>query len=163
MFYFQPLQTIVILVVCGPPGVGKTTIATALAERLEARGEAVCLHHSDAFSSRTYEQLYERARADPEDALTVVDGTFYKRCWQTQFRTLENVRFVHVTASLETCLERNRTRTDSIDEQGVHVVSREFDEPDAALEIDTDDCDVETAVGRIERALEAWSWLENEA
>ncbi|QCC54584.1 ATP-binding protein [Natronorubrum bangense] len=152
----------VILVICGPPGAGKTTIATALAERLEVRSEPVRLHHSDEFSSRTYEQLYERARADPEDALTIVDGTFYKRRWQTQFDTLEDVRFVHVTASLETCLERNRSRADPIDEQGVHVVYREFAEPDAALEIDTDDCDVETAVGRLERALEAWGWFADE-
>lgn len=152
-----------ILVICGPPGAGKTTIATALAGRLETRGEPVRLHHSDAFSSRTYEQLYERARADPDETITIVDGTFYKRRWQTQFHTLEHVRFVHVTASLETCLERNRTRADPIDEQGVHVVSREFTEPDAALEIDTDDCAVETAVDRLEDALEAWGWLEDEA
>ncbi|SIS09016.1 adenylylsulfate kinase [Natronorubrum thiooxidans] len=152
-----------ILVICGPPGAGKTTIATTLAERLEARGELVRLYHSDAFSRRTYEQLYERAREDPEDVLTLVDGTFYKRRWQTQFDTLEDVRFVHVTASLETCLERNRTRADPIDEQGVHVVSREFDEPDAALEVGTDDCDPEAAVDQIERALEAWGWLVDEA
>ncbi|ELY47619.1 ATP-binding protein [Natronorubrum sulfidifaciens] len=152
-----------ILVICGPPGAGKTTIATALADRLAARGEAVSLHHSDAFSSRTYEQLSNRARADPTDELTIVDGTFYKRHWQTQFRTLEDVRFVHVTASLETCLERNRTRAAPINEQGVHVVYREFAEPDAALEIDTDDCAVETAVDRIEDALEAWGWLADDA
>lgn len=152
-----------ILVICGPPGAGKTTIATTLARRLEARGEPVRLHHSDAFSRRTYEQLYGRARADPEDTITIVDGTFYKRRWQTQFHTLEDVRFVHVTATLETCLERNRTRADPIDEQGVHVVYREFDEPDAALEIDTDECDLEAAVDRIERALEAWGWLADDA
>ncbi|QFU81621.1 ATP-binding protein [Natronorubrum aibiense] len=152
-----------ILVICGPSGAGKTTIANALSARLEARGEAASLHHSDAFSSRTYERLYERARADPDDTITIVDGTFYKRRWQTQFRTLEDVRFVHVTASLETCLERNRSRADPIDEQGIHVVYREFTEPDAALEIDTDDCAVETAVDRIEDALEAWGWLEDDA
>ncbi len=151
-----------ILVVCGPPGAGKTTVANRLSRRLEARDRPVRLHHSDDFPSRTYEQLYERADEDSEDAITIVDGTFYQREWQTQFRTLETreaVRFVHVTASLETCLERNRTRTDPIDEQGVHVVYREFDDPAAALEIDTDECGVETAVDRITSALEAWDWL----
>ncbi|WP_121742037.1 ATP-binding protein [Natronorubrum halophilum] len=149
-----------ILVVCGPPGAGKTTIATALRKRLEAGGESVVVHHSDDFSSRTYEQLYERVTADPDEAITVVDGTFYRREWQAQFRTLEaraDVRFVRVTASLETCLERNRSRADSIDERGVHVVYREFDAPENALEIDTDACDIEDAVDRIEGALEAWS------
>ncbi|WP_339104839.1 AAA family ATPase [Haloterrigena salinisoli] len=153
-----------ILVVCGPPGAGKTTIATAVRNRLEARGEPVpvLLHHSDDFSSRTYEQLFERARDDPVETLTVVDGTFYEREWQTQFRTLgfrEAIRFVFVTASLETCLERNRTRADPIEEQGVHVIYREFDAPEDALELDTDAVDVESAVDRIERALEAWNWI----
>lgn len=147
----------VILVVCGPPGAGKTTIANRLCRRLEARGARVRLHRSDDFSSRTYEQLYERVRDDSEDAITVVDGTFYEREWQVQFQTFlarEDVRFVHVTASLETCLERNRTRTGPIEETGVHVIYREFDEPEDALEIDTDACGVEDAVDRIEGALE---------
>ena len=157
-----------ILIVCGPPGAGKTTIVTAVRDRLEARDEPVPvrIHHSDDFSSRTYEQLFERARDDPVEAITIVDGTFYEREWQTQFRTLgfrEEIRFVTVTASLETCLERNRTRADPIEEQGVHVIYREFDAPADALEIDTGAVDVETAVDRIERALEAWGRLTDGA
>ncbi|ADB59495.1 hypothetical protein Htur_0597 [Haloterrigena turkmenica DSM 5511] len=157
-----------ILVVCGPPGAGKTTIAEALRQRLEVRDEpiAVRLHHSDDFSSRTYEQLFERVRDDPREAITIVDGTFYEREWQTQFRTLgfrEAIRFVRVTASLETCLERNRTRADPIAEQGVHVIFREFDAPEDALEIDTDETSVGDAVDRIVGALETWGWLTDRA
>ncbi|ELZ15216.1 hypothetical protein C477_18560 [Haloterrigena salina JCM 13891] len=157
-----------ILVVCGPPGAGKTTIAEALRQRLEARDEpvAVRLHHSDDFSSRTYEQLFERVRDDLREALTIVDGTFYEREWQTQFRTLgfrEEIRFVTVTAGLETCLERNRTRANPIGEQGVQVVYREFDAPEDALEIDTDETNVGDAVDRIVGALESWGWLTDRA
>ena len=149
-----------ILVICGPPGAGKTTLTTRLRRRLEDLDVAVTTHHSDAFSSRTYERLYERARDAPADELTIVDGTFYRREWQVQFRTLETVRFVRVTASLETCLERNRSRADPIEEQGVHVVYREFEAPDAALAIDTDEESATAAVDRIVAALEEWGWLE---
>ncbi|WP_265110128.1 ATP-binding protein [Halosolutus halophilus] len=149
-----------ILVICGPPGAGKTTIANRVRERLTRRGVRVETHHSDDFSSRTYERLYERVTEGPENAIHVVDGTFYRREWQTQFRTLDDVRFVRLTASLETCLERNRSRGDPIDEQGVHVIYREFDEPDAALEIDTDDCSVTETADRIVTALSAWSWID---
>lgn len=151
-----------ILVICGPPGAGKTSIAEVLRERLEARGTPVRSHHSDEFSSRTYEQLYERVVDDPEETLTVVDGTFYQREWQVQFQTFlsrEDVRFVHVTASLETCLARNRARADAIEERGVHVIYREFDEPEDALEIDTEETSVDEAVDRILGALETWGWL----
>ncbi|MFC4543960.1 AAA family ATPase [Halosolutus amylolyticus] len=149
-----------ILVVCGPPGAGKTTITNRVRDRLARQGVRVESHHSDEFSSRTYERLYERVSEGPENAVHLVDGTFYRREWQTQFRTLEDVRFVHVTASLGTCLERNRSRPDSIDEQGVHVVYREFDDPDADVVIDTDDCTVTEAVDRVVAALAAWGWLD---
>lgn len=144
------------IVICGPPGAGKTTIATHVRDRLAGQDIPVQLFHSDDFSSRTYEQLAEQASSAPATGVTLVDGTFYRRTWQTQFRALGDVRFVHVTASLETCLERNRTRTDSIAEQGVHVVYREFEDPDADLVIDTDRSEAAAAAKRILTAIETW-------
>ncbi|ELY59679.1 hypothetical protein C491_04906 [Natronococcus amylolyticus DSM 10524] len=145
-----------IVVICGSPGAGKTTVATRVADRLEARGEPVRLVHSDDFSRRTYERLFERVADGPDDVTWLVDGTFYRREWQERFRTLGDVRFVLVTASLETCLERNRRREDAIDEQGVHVVFREFDEPAADLEVDTDELSATEAVERVLEALDRW-------
>lgn len=45
---------------CGPPAAGKSTVAAAAGERLEERDHGFRTIHSDEFSRRTYEQLYER-------------------------------------------------------------------------------------------------------
>ncbi|MCU4972507.1 AAA family ATPase [Halobacteria archaeon AArc-m2/3/4] len=151
-----------IVVICGPAGVGKTTTVSRVRRRLTTRGRDIRVSRSDDFSRNTYEQLYANVAVEPESARTddntlhLVDGTFYKSKWQRAFRTLEDVRFVLITASLETCLERNRRRSDPIDEQGVYVVYHEFAEPDADLVVDTDELPVEAAVDRVVCTIEAW-------
>lgn len=141
-----------IVLLCGPPGVGKTTLATRVVDRLRARGATIGLLHSDDFASRTYERMYERVEREGGDWL--LDGTFYRREWRERFRGLDEVCIVHVTASLESCLERNRRRSDPISETGVHVIYREFEAPRAELTIDTDELSEEEAVDRLYEAIE---------
>lgn len=143
-----------ILLFCGPPGAGKTTLAERVRERLAGAGRAFAIVHSDEFSRRTYERMYERVADEGGD--WILDGTFYRGEWRERFRDLGDVRVVHVTATLETCLERNRERADAIDERGVHVVYREFEAPDADLTIDTDEVSVEDAVRTVEREVDRW-------
>ena len=142
-----------IVIVCGPPATGKTTVSSLLRDRLEERGKPVRRLDSDEFERNTYDRLYERVASADED--WIVAGTFYKRAWQERFQRLEDVFVVHLVADLETCLERNRRREDAIDEQAVHIVWREFDEPEADLVIDVTERSPEEAVARTVAALEA--------
>lgn len=141
-----------IVVVCGPPAVGKTTVANLRRDRLEERGLTVEVLDSDRYSRDTYERMDDRIAGSDED--WIVAGTFYKRTWQERFQRLDDVFVVYLEADLETCLERNRRREDPIDEAGVHVVWHEFDEPDADLTVGVTDRTPDEVVDRIVAALE---------
>lgn len=143
-----------IVLLCGPPGVGKTTVATGVAERLADRGSPIRVVHSDDFARSTYERMYERVAGAGGDWL--LDGTFYEREWRERFRGLDELRVVYLTADLETCLERNREREDPISETGIHVIYRAFELPRADLTVDTDELAVVEAVTRVVRAIERW-------
>lgn len=138
----------VVVLVCGPAGAGKTTVATALRGWLAERGRPFELLHSDDFGSDTYRRMYERVADSEADWL--VDGTFYRREWQTLFQRLDDeVVVVYLRAALETCLARNRTRDDPISEQGVRVVWYEFDPPRADVTVDVDDPPADEVVDRV--------------
>jgi tRNA uridine 5-carbamoylmethylation protein Kti12 len=148
----------VIVVVCGPPATGKTTVANRLRDRLADRGREVRVLDSDEFARDTYDRMYERVT--DAGGNWIVAGTFYRRRWQEQFADLDDVFVAHLDADLETCLERNRRRDDPIDETGVHVVWREFDEPDADTVVEVDDRPPQAVVQRVLDALEDHGMLE---
>ena len=146
-----------ILVLCGPPGVGKTTIAERLQRHLRDEGHDFRILHSDDFSRNTYDQMYEDVtEADPETDW-ILDGTFYTREYQERFRSLSDAHLVYVTANRETALERNREREDPIEEQGVYSMHGKFEEPEQSdLTLDTDELSVEEAVDALERYIHEW-------
>ena len=145
-----------IVLLCGPPASGKTTLAIGLQQRLADRGYAFELLDSDDFPSRTYERMYDRvARSDAD---WILDGTFYERDIRARFRTLGDVYVVWVRVSRRTALERNRTREGSIPEAGLHVMHESFEPPRADLTIDTDDLSTGAALDRLASAV--WSWLD---
>lgn len=143
-----------IVILCGLPGSGKTTLATGLQRRLAARDHTVDLLHSDDFSRRTYEQLYERVANAGGD--WILDGTFYRREWRNQFYRLDRVFEVWVKASVDTCLCRNQRRQDPISERGVYSIQSEFERPHADLELDTEALSVEEALDGLEESVVSW-------
>lgn len=144
-----------LVVVCGPPASGKTTLATRLHERLAARGHEFDISHSDDFSRHPYERMYERVRDAGGD--WILDGTFYQRIYRERFRRLdEDCYVVWVRASRETCLARNRTREDGIAEQGVHVMFSRFEPPRADLTLDTEELSEDEALDRLEAPVLDW-------
>lgn len=55
------------MIVCGPPGAGKTTIAVRARDRLAEAGLPFDIVHSDEFARRTYERMYDRVRGSDAD------------------------------------------------------------------------------------------------
>jgi len=145
----------VIVVVCGPPAAGKTTLALGLQRRLDADGREFRAVHTDDLSSPRYERLFERVAEAPGENW-LLDGTFYEREWQERVREFPDVSVILVTADRETCVRRNRER-DGIDERGVKVVYDEFDRPDADFVVDTDILRVSKAVDLAVERVREWS------
>ncbi len=145
-----------IVIICGPAGVGKTTVATLLQDRLGARGYQFRMLDSDQFTRNTYDRLYDRIEASDEN--WIVAGTFYKQEWQERFQRLDDAVLVWLHADLETCLDRNRRRAEPIDDRAVHIIWREFHDPDADLTTDVTDCSpanvVDLILGKLEPSLE---------
>ncbi|MFC6826165.1 AAA family ATPase [Halopelagius fulvigenes] len=151
-----------IIIVCGLPASGKTTLSTGLRRRLSDRGYSFESLHSDDYDRRTYERMYEDTAERYERAGTgatvdlILDGTFFERRWRNRFYRLDTTYEVWVRASLSTCLERNRERADAIPEEGLRAIHARFEPPRADLEIDTEALDAEAALNRLEEAVLGW-------
>ncbi|MCD6248446.1 MAG: AAA family ATPase [Hadesarchaea archaeon] len=140
-----------IVVLCGPPASGKSTIARELARRL--KGSKVIT--SDEFKRKTYKHVFEEAeRLAGKVKYLILNGTFYKRVWQERAREIgrekkERVLIVRITCPLKICVERNRKRKNPIPERVVRIIHREFEEPRADTTIDTKDTSPDDAVETI--------------
>lgn len=136
-----------IILIFGPVGAGKTTIARRLVEELEGAH----LISSDQFRRRVYYHLIgEVKRRMGEWRYLIVDGTFYRSRWREELKeaaTGEAILEVFVDCPLETCLRRNRERSRPIPEEAVHIIWRKFEHPDKPdLHINTESNKPEEAV-----------------
>jgi len=147
-----------IILLFGPAGAGKTTIAWRLAGKLE---ESQVIS-SDQFRRKIYRRLMrEVRRRKGEGRYLIVDGTFYRRRWREELREAvrgEPILEVYIHCSLETCLRRNQERGSPVPERAIHIIWKEFEPPEKPdLKINTDLTTPEAAAQRI---LESIRFME---
>jgi predicted kinase len=121
----QRAETESLVVVCGYPGVGKTTVAETVSDRLGGemlrtdvvRKELVDdPQYTDEETETVYEEVLQRSRRLIEDGTSVVlDGTFFKRDFRERADEIATqigaeLEFVRVQCDEETVEERIRQR-----------------------------------------------------
>ena len=142
-----------IILFCGIPGSGKTTIADILGRRLGALGRVKILS-SDRLKAPVYRRILsilETGRGD--ENFLILDATFYKKEWREKVAALaagENVVTVYFDCPREVALARNRERRPNISERALHIVYHRMEPPEAPdLKIDTASVSPETAAKRV--------------
>lgn len=134
-----------LVVVCGPPGVGKSTVAELIADRTGAdrlrtdvvrRDVVPDPDYTDEERRRVYEELFERASgALADDHRLVLDGTFQYR--ETRDRAADlaaefgaDFELVRVTCDEQTVRQRLAERTDDPSDavfENYRTIRRSFD------------------------------------
>lgn len=150
-----PKHTLLVML-CGIPGSGKTTIATELIRLL---GD-VDVISTDAIGGRSGRYAKLKQRLDElagRRRYVVLDGTFYSRAHRDAVREIGYpVLLVYLRCPVEVCLERNRQRPGAIPEKGVLGMRKRFESPgsdECPLVINTDKVTPAAAARRVYRAI----------
>jgi predicted kinase len=130
-----------IILFCGIPASGKTTIAELLASRLAALGRVRILT-SDRLKPPVYRRMFQDLENERSELdFLILDATFYKKEWRDRVAELaagERVVTVYLHCPRETALQRNRGRRPNISERALHIVYHRLQTPnDPDLTIDT--------------------------
>jgi O-phosphoseryl-tRNA(Sec) kinase len=141
-----------LLIFCGIPGSGKTTIARVVADRLPkailVQTDAVraMLGHPN-FGAEESKFVYDGCMAVAREALrngytVLLDGTFMREEYRAKARNelrkySSRMDVVYVACGLETALRRNASRSARIPPDKVRSIHERFEPPRKALKIDS--------------------------
>ncbi len=130
-----------IILFCGIPAAGKTTIATKLARKLERIG-TVKLLSSDALRTPVYRKL-SNLLLEHQDAFDflILDATFYREQHREKIQSLARGRVVTVFCDvpLETAMARNDRRDTTIPVVGIRSIAGQMEKPvDPDIYVKTD-------------------------
>ena len=157
-----------LVIFCGIPGSGKTTIAKRVLESfeksilIETDGVRKMLAHP-GFSSEESKLVYDACFAVAKEALkagylVVLDGTFLKEEYRQEARRrlsryFERAFTVSVRCGLESALQRNSARTAIVPPDRVKAMFEMFENPRAAITVDSSRKPPESSARRIVAAL----------
>ena len=155
-----------LVVVCGLPGAGKSTVASAVADRLDAALVRTDVVRKELFpdpsytaeeSRRTYEAVYDRAgdRLAGGDSV-VLDGTFRRAARRQEARDLAerrgaDLRLVRVSCDERTAKARIRSRADDPSDADVDVydlLREEFEPVEDPVVVDNSG-DLDSTLARV--------------
>lgn len=142
-----------VIIFCGIPGTGKTTIAKKLLSRLKKIGRTK-IFISDELTPPVYKKFFGLAEENAGKCdFLVFDATFYKSKWRQKIKSLakgDKVLVVYLFCSLKTAIERNKKRRAKIAEKAIHIIFNQMEKPrNPDIAIDTEKTSVKDSVKKI--------------
>jgi len=148
-----------VIIFCGVPGSGKSTIAKGLAAKLKKWGNYK-LFVSDKVSRGVYKKIPQFLKENlGKVSFILIDATFYKKKWRDMVYKIakekkEKVFTIYLHCQLKTCLKRNKERKPSIPEKAVHIIYHQMEKPKKPdVSIDTDKVGPKEAISQILREI----------
>ncbi|MCD6500623.1 AAA family ATPase [bacterium] len=121
-----------VIIFCGIPGSGKSTIAKELAEKLKKLGTCK-LFVSDKVTRQVYKRISELLKKNLGKVdYIVVDATFYKRKWQEMVFEIcgkDKVVVLDIQCPFKVCLQRNKKRKKPLPEKVLHIIHHQMERP----------------------------------